>query len=59
MSRLIGVKEVMETLSISKPMAYKLIREINEELKENGYLTIQAKVNEDYLLKRFNLNTNN
>lgn len=55
MSCLIGVKEVMEVLSVSQPMAYKLIREVNEELKKKGYLTITAKVNKTYLLERFGI----
>ena len=55
MSCLIGVKEVMEVLNVSQPMAYKLIREVNKELGEKGYLTITAKVNKTYLLERFGI----
>lgn len=36
------VDEVMEVLGISKPYAYKLIREMNEELKETGCITISG-----------------
>lgn len=55
MSCLIGVKEVMEILNVSQPMAYKLIRQVNEELKKKGYITITAKVNRTYLLERFGI----
>lgn len=55
MSCLIGVEEVMEILNVSQSMAYKLIREVNRELGEKGYLTINAKVNKTYLLERFGI----
>lgn len=55
MSCLIGVKEVMEILNVRQPMAYKLIRQVNEELKKKGYITITAKVNRTYLLERFGI----
>lgn len=55
MSCLIGVKEVMEILNVSQPMAYKLIRQVNKELKTKGYITITAKVNRTYLLERFGI----
>ena len=36
-------------------MAYKAIRTLNSELKEKGFLTIQGKVNENYLRERYGL----
>ena len=36
--------EVAETLGISKGHAYKLIRELNEELQSKGYLVVAGKV---------------
>lgn len=35
-NRFIRVDEVAEELDVSKPYAYKLIRKLNEELKENS-----------------------
>lgn len=37
-------EEVAEMLGISKSHSYKLIRELNEELKAKGYTTIRGKV---------------
>jgi len=32
--------EIAEELGISKPFAYKLVRQMNEELEAKGFLTI-------------------
>lgn len=47
-----NVDEVAEELNISKPFAYKIMREMNSELKARGYLTIQGKVNRKYFLEK-------
>ena len=39
-----GAKE----LDVSKPYAYKLIRKLNEELKNRGFITIAGKVNRQF-----------
>ena len=45
-------EDVAEILSISKPYAYKIIRELNEELKAKGYRTITGRINTRSSLKR-------
>ena len=40
---LLTAAEVAETLGISKGHAYKLIRELNEELQSKGYLVVAGK----------------
>ena len=37
-------KDVSEIIGISDAKAYGLIREMNAELKEQGYLTVAGKV---------------
>ena len=44
MNRFIKADEVAEELSISKPYAYKIIRRLNEELREKGMITIAVRV---------------
>lgn len=51
-NRFIRVDEVAEELDVSKPYAYKLIRQLNEELKAKGYLTIAGRVNRQYFIER-------
>ena len=38
-NKFIRAGEVAQELSVSKPYAYKLIRQLNEELKEKGFMT--------------------
>ena len=44
-NRFICAEEVAQELSVSKPYAYKLIRQLNEELKAKGFITISGRVN--------------
>ena len=45
--------EVAEVLEVSKPYAYKLIRQMNKELKAKGYLVIAGKVDRRYFYDNF------
>ena len=44
--------DVAEYMGISVPMAYKVIRQLNDELKAQGYITISGKVSRIYLEKK-------
>ena len=44
--------DVAEELGISKSHAYKIMRELNTELKKMGKLTIAGRVNRNYFLKK-------
>ena len=44
MNRFIKADEVAEELGISKPYAYKIIRRLNEELREKGMITIAGRM---------------
>ena len=39
------VEEVAELLGVSKSYAYKVVRQLNNELKEKGFLTISGRIN--------------
>lgn len=47
------VEEVAEVLGISKPYAYKLIREMNEELKKIGCITISGRIDRKFFNEKF------
>ena len=49
----ITATEMAEMLGISKGHAYKLIRELNSELKKEGYIVISGKIPRDYFKKRW------
>ncbi|MBD5110983.1 MAG: helix-turn-helix domain-containing protein [Ruminococcaceae bacterium] len=48
----IKVEEVAEILGISKSYAYKIVRQLNNELKEKGFLTISGRVTKTYFMER-------
>ena len=51
-NRFIRAEDVAQELNVSKPYAYKLIRQLNEELKAKGFITIAGRVNRQYFLRK-------
>lgn len=49
----ISAKEVSEKLDISESMSYRLIRQMNEELKIKGFLTLSGKVSRKFFQEKF------
>ena len=49
----VRAEEVAGALGISKPYAYKLVREMNEGLKQKGFLTIPGRVSRCYFEEKF------
>ena len=47
-----SVDEVAQTLGVSKSYAYKIVHQLNAELKAEGYLTISGRVNKQYFIER-------
>lgn len=48
-----NAKELGEVLGCSESMAYKFIRQMNDELKSKGFLVLRGKVPAAYVEKRF------
>ena len=48
----ITVFEIAGIMGISKSYAYKIVHQLNEELKALGYLTIAGRVNRSYFLEK-------
>lgn len=48
----ISVQEVAEELGVSKSYAYRVVKKFNEELKQQGYLTVAGRVNAQYFHKK-------
>ena len=49
----IKVEEVAQVLGVSKSYAYKIVREMNNELKLRGFLTIAGRVSKQYFEEKF------
>jgi len=48
MKQFMNFVEVMEVLGVSESMAYAIIRDLNEELKKKGFLTVRGKISRKY-----------
>lgn len=51
-SPLIGVAEVQGLLGISRSKAYQIIRELNSELSQAGFITINGHISRRYFMER-------
>lgn len=49
---MMNVQDVATALSVSVTMAYKVIRQLNKELQEQGKITVRGKVNRRYFEKK-------
>lgn len=45
-------QDVADYMEISVPMAYKIIRTLNDELVAQGYLVVAGRVNRSYFEKK-------
>ena len=50
---MIGAEEVARALNSSKGYAYKVIRQLNEEMEEKGMLVVMGKVSADCFAERY------
>jgi DNA-binding transcriptional regulator GbsR (MarR family) len=51
--KFLKVDDVMQILGISKSAAYKIMRQMNDELLKKGYVIIRGKVSRKYFEERF------
>jgi len=52
-STFITVPDIREVLSVSESKAYRIVRSLNEELKQKGYMAIPGRVSRYYFNERF------
>ena len=51
-NQMLRVADVAKELDVSESYAYKVIRQLNKELKEKGFLTIAVRINRQYFNER-------
>ena len=51
-NKFMRVEEVAEVLEVSTSFAYKVIRQLNDELKAKGFITIAGHINREYFYER-------
>lgn len=47
-----SVQDVADELGVSKSYAYKVVRQLNEEMDKMGYLTVSGRVNTQFFHKK-------
>lgn len=47
------VEEVMSLLGVSKSKAYKIMQDLNKDLKKKGYITVAGKVPKKFFREKF------
>ena len=52
-AQFITAAEVAEIMGISRSKAYQIVREMNRELKSQGYLTVAGKCPAQYFKQKF------
>lgn len=52
------VKDVMNILCVGETYAYKVIKTLNKELEESGYMTVKGRVNAKYFNERYMFDNN-
>lgn len=48
----INTDDVAKILGVSKSYAYKIVHQMNTELKAKGYLTVAGRVNRKYFMEK-------
>lgn len=49
----ISAQEVADMLGISKSKAYRIVRELNEELETKGFITVAGRVSRKFFEEKF------
>ena len=49
----ISVREIKEMLCVSESKAFSIVRDLNKELEDKGYLIIPGRVSRKYFEERF------
>ena len=52
---LLRMAEVAQLLDVKPSRAYSIIKQLNNELTAQGYMTLSGRVEKSYLLERFGL----
>ncbi|MFQ9514354.1 MAG: LysR family transcriptional regulator [Eubacterium sp.] len=48
----VRANDIAEELDVSNACAYKIIRNLNNELKEKGFVTVQGRLSRQYFEER-------
>ena len=52
-SKFVSTEEVANELGVSKSFAYKIVRQMNDELKNKGFMIVAGKVSRVFYEEKF------
>lgn len=52
-SMFIKVDEICDLMEVSPSFGYKVIKDLNKELSDKGYIVVNGKVSRKYFFERF------
>lgn len=52
---LLRMAEVAQLLDVKPSRAYSIIKQLNQELTAQGYMTLSGRIEKSYLVERFGL----
>ncbi|MEA4821566.1 hypothetical protein [Anaerorhabdus sp.] len=52
---MLTVEDVMCIVKVKRTKAYEIIRELNRELKQNGYCTVTGRVSKEYFFEKYRI----
>jgi hypothetical protein len=59
MAQLLTVKDVEKLCKVKQGKAYKIMKEINDEMRKKGYIVIRGRVNSTFLYEKLGLGEKN
>lgn len=51
-TKFLRAKDVAEIMEVSTASAYNIIRKLNQQLSDQGYLTVAGRINKSYFLHK-------
>lgn len=58
MEDFLTVDDVEKICKVKSGKAYKIMKDVNDEMKEKGYLTIRGRVNKKFLFSKLGISDN-
>lgn len=55
MKQMLTVEDVMNICQVKQSKAYQIMKQINTEMQNEGYIVIRGRVNSKYLMKKLGI----
>lgn len=55
MKQMLTVEDVMDICRVKQSKAYKIMKQVNQEMEREGFIIIRGRVNSKYLMKKLGM----